>query len=203
MSDKNKDSITSEYRLENLVNEAIKELEAITPEIEYLEECVIKLDELKERKHKLTSLIVNLKSILPKQKITSKNELEASTSLMKHPKNFSHKSVNKISVDIMNGRKIFVPEVAFSDVKNLLRTRNNVNYEIYKAIVFNTGEATTEEIKHYLVKNNIKRPKTSEGFENVPLSEISSRVNYLVRKNLLITTSAGNYSTVYGWEEAE
>lgn len=203
MSDEIKDSITSKDRLENLVKEASKELETITPEIEYLEECVAKLTELKERKHKLTSLIINLKSILPKQKLTSLNVEDASISLLKHTNNLRRKSVNKISIDTINGRKVFVPEVALYDVKNLLRTRNNINYEIYKAIVFNTGEATTEEIKHYLVKNNIKRPKTSDGFADVPLSEISSRVNYLVRKNLLITTSAGNYSTVYGWEEAE
>lgn len=203
MTDKKEDSITSKNRLETLVKEAEMELEIITPEIEYLEECVSKLDELKDRKHKLTSLIINLKSILPGQKLTSKNSSGASKSTSGHANNSRVPSVNKISIDTMNGRKVFVPEVALSDVKNLLRTRNNINYEIYKAIVFNTGEATTEEIKYYLVKNNIKRPKTGDGFGDVPLSEISSRINYLVRKNLLITTSSGTYSTVYGWEEAE
>lgn len=203
MSPKNKDSITSENRLEKLVREAEKELNAIIPEIEYLEECLVKLDELKERKHKLTSLIINLKSILPKRNLTSKTMQETSDGTSKLFLNSRPMNVNKISIDTLNGRKVFVPEVALSDVKNLLRTRNNINYEIYKAIVFNTGEATTDEIKYYLVKNHIKRPKTGEGFENVPLSEISSRVNYLVRKKLLLATSAGTYSTIYGWEEAE
>ncbi len=203
MAKENRDSITSKDRLENLVGEAVVELEAINPEIEYLEECVLKLAELKERKHKLTSLIINLKSILPKQNLTQRNVGVTSENIKTSGSNLRQKNVNRISVDTINGRKVFVPEVALSDVKNLIRTRNNINYEIYKAIVFNTGESSTEEIKYYLVKNNVKRPKTGEGFENVPLSEISSRVNYLVRKNLLVTTSAGVYSTVYGWEEAE
>lgn len=203
MSDKNDDSITSSNRLGTLVAEAESELSVIIPEIEYLEECVLKLTELKERKHKLTSLIVNLKSILPKQNLAQIDITNSNTGTQKHANILRQKSVNKISVDSINGRKIFVPELALSDVKNHLRTRNNINYEIYKAIVFNTGEATTEEIKYYLVKNNIKRPKTGDGFEDVPLSEISSRINYLVRKNLLISYSAGVYSTVYGWEEAE
>ena len=203
MAKENRDSITSKDRLENLVGEAVVELEAINPEREYLEECVLKLAELKERKHKLTSLIINLKSILPKQNLTQRNVGVTSENIKTSGSNLRQKNVNRISVDTINGRKVFVPEVALSDVKNLIRTRNNINYEIYKAIVFNTGESSTEEIKYYLVKNNVKRPKTGEGFENVPLSEISSRVNYLVRKNLLVTTSAGVYSTVYGWEEAE
>jgi len=203
MTDINKESLASNNRLETLVSEAISELESITPEIEYLEECVAKLNELKERKHKLASLIVNLKSILPRQKQTQDNSNKAITNLMKNKENVRQPNVNKISIDTINGRKVFVPEVALYDAKNYLRTRNNINYEIYKAIVFNTGEATTEEIKYHLIKNNIKRPKTGEGFKNVPLSEISSRINYLVRKGLLISYSSGVYSTVYGWEEAD
>lgn len=200
---KDTDSITSNERLEKLVSEASEELDSITPEIEYLEECVVKLAELKERKHKLTSLIVNLKSILPRQKQAQFDVKDVDEALLERKNILRQKRLNKISVDSINGRKIFVPEVALCDVKNILRTRNNINYEIYKAIVFNTGEATTEEIKHYLVKNNIKRPKTGEGFDDVPLSEISSRINYLVRKNLLISYSQGIYSTIFGWEEAE
>lgn len=203
MDKKTSTSVTSSDRLEGLVAEALSELKEITPEIEYLEECVEKLASLKERRHKLNSLIINLKSILPKEGITKEDVMMTSGNTKKRKDVLRQNNVNKISVDAVNGRKIFIPEVALSDAKNRLRTKNNINYEIYKAVVFNTGEATTDEIKYYLIKNNIKQPKTGKGFENVELSEISSRTNYLVRKNLLISPFPGVYSTVYGWEEAE
>lgn len=203
MSEKEKTSVTSKDRIESLVREAIAELNEITPEIEYLESCVEKLTALRERRHKLNSLIINLRSILPKDNSTKEDVKTSIGDTKKHKDNLRQNNVNKISIDTINGRKIFIPEVALSDAKNYLRTKNNINYEIYKAVVFNTGEATTDEIKYYLIKNNIKQPKTGKGFENVELSEISSRTNYLVRKNLLISPYPGTYSTVYGWEEAE
>ena len=196
-------SITSENRVQNLIEEASKELMSIIPEIEELESSIHKLGELKDKKHKLESLIINLKSILPKNDATIHEAKDTQF-------NYAHKTlksrfsnVNKISLDTINGRKVFVPDVALSNAKNFLRTKNNINFEIYKAIVFNTGEASTDEIKYYLIKNNIKQPKTGKGFEDVPLKEISSRTNYLVRKNLLISYTPGSFSTIFGWEEVE
>lgn len=203
MNNKNKKSIVSADRLEKLAREANKELKAITPEIEYLEECVKKLSELKEKKRKLNSLIINLKSIVPLNdvKINKENTDVTSDKLTAHK--LRNNNVNTISIDTRGERKVFIPEVALSNVKRYLRSKNNINYEIYKAVVYNTGEASTEEIKHYLVKNNIKQPKSGKGFEDVPLKEISSRANYLVRKQLLISYSSGLFSTVFGWEEIE
>lgn len=203
MNNKNKKSIVSADRLEKLAREANKELKAITPEIEYLEECVKKLSELKEKKRKLNSLIINLKSIVPLNdvKIKQKDTDVTSDKLTAHK--LRNNNVNTISIDRRGERKVFIPEVALSNVKRYLRSKNNINYEIYKAVVYNTGEASTEEIKHYLVKNNIKQPKSGKGFEDVPLKEISSRANYLVRKQLLISYSSGLFSTVFGWEEIE
>lgn len=194
-------SITSEGRIDMLIKEAELELKEILPEIISLEQKVHLLKELKNKKYKLESLIMNLKSILPKEGVI-KNIVNsvAKNDDVKISK-LSCSNVNKISIDSSLGRKVFIPDVALSNAKNYLRTKNNINYEIYKAVVFNTGEATTDEIKYYLIKNNIKQSKTGKGFEEVPLKEISSRTNYLVRKNLLISYIPGVYSTVFGWEE--
>jgi len=194
-------SITSENRVQNLIEEANKELLALLPEINSLEESISKLKELKEKRFKLESLIINLKSILPNYNVIKDGVNDVIISNAKANYKSRNNNVNKISLDTINGRKVFIPDVALSNAKNYLRQKNNVNYEIYKAIVFNTGEATTDEIKYYLIKNNIKQPKTGKGFEDVPLKEISSRTNYLVRKNLLISYSPGIFSTVFGWEE--
>ncbi len=196
-------SITSENRVQNLIEEANKELKTIIPDIKKLEEALLELKELKDRKHKLESLILNLKSILPKDNVTKNSIDDFRNADVKQAAKSRNNNVNKISLDTINGRKVFIPDVALSNAKNYLRTKNNINYEIYKAVVFNTGEATTDEIKYYLIKNNIKQPKTGKGFQDVPLKEISSRTNYLVRKNLLISYTQGVFSTVFGWEEVE
>jgi len=196
-------SITSENRVQNLIDEALKELNGITPEIDELEKSIQLLKDLKDRKYKLESLIINLKSILPKHNVIKNEVRKVDGNDVQRNLKSRYVNVNKISLDTINGRKVFIPDVALSNAKNYLRTKNNVNYEIYKAVVFNTGEATTDEIKYYLIKNNIKQPKTGKGFEDVPLKEISSRTNYLVRKNLLISYTPGSFTTIFGWEEVE
>lgn len=203
MDKKEKLSITSENRIQNLIEEATQELSNLLPVIRELEGSIAQLQELRNKKHKLESLIINLKSILPKET----NVETCADDVIKNNANFPSNSrsinVNKISSDSIKGRNVFIPDVALSHAKNYLRTKNNVNYEIYKAVVFNTGEATTDEIKYYLIKNNIKQPKTGNDFKDVPLKEISSRTNYLVRKNLLISYTPGVFATVFGWEEVE
>ncbi len=196
-------SITSENRVQNLIEEANKELTNLLPEIEELEKSIQKLKDLKDKKYKLESLIINLKSILPKEHVININDSSMTKTNVALTPKLRFGDVNKISIDGIYGRKVFIPDVALSNAKNYLRTKNNVNFEIYKSIVFNTGEATTDEIKYYLIKNNIKQPKTGKGFEDVPLKEISSRTNYLVRRNLLISYTPGVFSTVFGWEEVE
>ena len=66
-------------------------------------------------------------------------------------------------------------------------------------MVFNSGIATTEQIKSYLIENNIQQPKTGKTFDDVELKEISSRTHYLVRKNVLDTTEPGIFKSVPGW----
>ena len=143
-------SIIDPSRLENLLNEAENELSKIKPEIEYLEECVKKIHALKEKEHKLNSLIISLKSIQGTSDTNINTDINNSYI---QTQNTSSKQLNKIDTIYQNERKIFIPEVALNDVKKSLRTKNNLNYEIYKAVVFNTGTATTEQIKEYLIKH--------------------------------------------------
>jgi len=196
-------SVASNDRISKVVEEAEIELAKIKPEIEYLEQCQKKLRELKDQQFKLNSLIISLKGVMKYNNVN-----------IAHDKNKDNTDVNKIeNIQISNAhvnnttnlnmRKVFMPDQAFSQVKNHLRTKNNMNYEIYKAVVFNSGLASTQEIKNYLIENGIKQPKTGKGFESVELKEISSRANYLVRKSVLTSTEPGHFRSVFGWCEIE
>ncbi|MDD3150626.1 MAG: hypothetical protein PHV68_07300 [Candidatus Gastranaerophilales bacterium] len=196
-------SVASPERLVKILEEAKKELLVIEPEIKELEEMQKKLTTLKRQHFKLNSLITSLKSIIGDMTLIKNNKT-----------NEEHFAQNDTDIDTgiyvdtsTNGdkikHKIFLPDVAVSHVKNFLRTNKNLNYEIFKAVVFNSGTATTENIRNYLVENNIKQPKTGKGFKNTPLKEISSRANYLVRKNILISDSNGTFRSVFGWTNIE
>lgn len=192
-------SVTSSERILYIIEEAENELFKIKPEIDYLEGCQKKLLELKEQQFKLNSLILSLKSI---NKISSVDKININVSGVKIENLENIKSsidaTKQANINI-NMREIFLPDQAFSQVKNYLRTKNNLNYEIFKAVVFNSGLATTEQIKTYLVENNIKQPKTGKLFNDIELKEISSRTNYLVRKQILISVEPGVFKSVFGW----
>jgi TolA-binding protein len=93
----------------------------------------------------------------------------------------------------------FSADVAFHEVNQRLRQRDSVNYEIFRAIVYQGGRANTEQVKQYLVEQGIKQPATGDGFDHVTLADISARVNYLVKKGLVIIEQRGQFKSVYGW----
>lgn len=197
-------SITSSERISELIREADIELKKIQPEIDYLEQCTKKLSDLKDQQFKLNSFILSLKSLLRIENVSSamtsskiENKMSPVDNYVVNDANLS--GVNNDTPDSL--RKIFLPDVAISEVKNFLRTKNNLNYEIFKAIVFNSGMGTTKEIKQYLIDNNIKQPKSGIGFEDVELKEISSRANYLVRKEILCSIEPGKFKSLLGWSE--
>ncbi|MFH0702535.1 MAG: hypothetical protein V2B14_03230 [bacterium] len=189
-------SVTSDERIQKLIEEAGNELIKIQPEIDYLEQCQKKLCLLKDQKFKLSSLIISLKSLLNLSDINKINDNNNNTV---NVKNFVNNNAFLINNNNEELRKVFLPDQAISQVKNYLRIKNNLNYEIFKAVVFNSGIATTEKIKQYLVENKIKQPKTGKTFENVELKEISSRTNYLVRKKILFSVEPGCFRSVFGW----
>ena len=192
-------SITSDERIAKLITEAQSELTSIQPEINYLEECIKKLAGLKDQELKLNSMIISLKSLLKNQELIKSARNNDSSINSKPDDTHAEIAVDIIDKNNCNTRKIFLPDQAVSHVKNFLRTKNNLNYEIFKAVVFNSGQATTPQIKQYLVENHIKQPKSGLLFDNVELKEISSRANYLVRKNILFSPEPVVFRSVFGW----
>lgn len=93
----------------------------------------------------------------------------------------------------------FVPDLAFEQSKTIIKRRESVNYEILKAIVLNGGYASSEEVRHYLVENDVRQPSNDQPFTNAPLTSISSRINYLVRKGLVRPANGGLFVTTVGW----
>lgn len=217
-TEKNLASISSTRRLEDLLNETEKELSALEPQIEKLEKQLEKLRELKLAKQKLITLKLSIKSILanfsePGADSTATNVANLEFSQFSSPKNVkseapvealtSQASVFRHHSPLM-GRyagKMFLPEQAFREVNTVLRRKDSLNYELFRAIVFNGGIASTEAIKAYLVEHRIKQPSSGEGFEHVELTDISSRVNYLVRKGVVIPDGRGQFISSPGWTE--
>lgn len=195
-------SLSSDSRIQTLIEEADNELNKIQPEIDYLQNCVQKLNELKLKKNKLLSLKASLKVILNNSDINT-SDVTNSINSLNNQFNSEIKSVNTeqnlTGLNVTSELNSFIPDLALNDVKQFLRTRNNLNYEIFKAIVYNGGEASTEDIKAYLVSNKIKQPKTGKTFEKTELKEISSRANYLVRKNIIISSGPGIFRSLIGY----
>lgn len=195
-------SLASDSRIKSLLDEAESELNKIQPEIDYLENCVSKLNLLKQKKNKLLSLMASLKVILNSTGITSSNVNRLNNKTQNDIKNIITSTIDDKNItqeQLNNELKSFIPEVALNDVKRYLRIKNNLNYEIFKAVVYNGGEASTDEIKTYLVTNKIRQPKTGKLFDDVELKDISSRANYLVRKQLLVSIGSGIYKALLGY----
>jgi hypothetical protein len=195
-------SIVSTNRLEKLLEEADTELNKIQPQIDYLEECVEKLHDLKLKKQKLLSLKASVKTLVNNSDTTynyvRNNKDRLNPDIITAVK--SHLNItDKTNADLTSAQNFFVPELALNQVKSYLRTNNNLNFEIFKAVTYNGGHATTDQIREYLIKNKIKMPKTGKYFDEVELKEVSSRANYLVRKQLLISTSPGNFQATLGY----
>lgn len=213
-SGKTMPKISSETRLEDLLAETETELEQIEPQIEKLEKQIEKLRELKLAKQKLITLKLSIKSILSnygENKVSEDTEFSLNKSVKGYGATLRTGSVMPEYSDYRNTATLvsvpqplrlpgtFLPDRAFAQVNKVLRRKNSLNYELFRAIVFNGGHATTEQIKEYLIENAITQPASGEGFESVELTDISSRVNYLVRKGLVNPDGRGNFVSCLGW----
>lgn len=194
-------SISSRKRMEAMLSETEKELGDLQPKIEKLEKQVEKLNELKQTKQKLITLRLSLKSILSnfetgKTATSVDNESDASKLSLK-----AQVSVSKTSEDASdNFIGTFLPDAAFQEAGKILKKKGSINYELYRAVVFSGGRATTGQIRDYLVENGITRPGSGESFDNAPLTEISSRINYLVRRGVVVPSNRGEFVSIFGWE---
>lgn len=210
-------NISSTERLQEMLNEAENELELIQPKIDKLESQLQKLKELKLSKQKLITLKLSIQSILSnfsdkKTSIVESLLPEKNFSSLMEDEEFSSRQnltntkhitlvTKKLKSHTPNG--MFIPELAFQQVAEVLKRKNSINYDLFRAIVLNGGSASTEQIRQYLIENQIKQPASGEGFNGVELTDISARVSYLVRKGLVKPDGRGVFASCLGWAEPE
>lgn len=187
---KKAESISSLSRMEQLLSEAEKELADLQPKIDELEKHAAKLQELKQTKQKLITLKLSLKSIL--SNFGTGDKMQA-FDLLKLDVKSSSKAKQTLEAT-------FFPDQAFEAANKILKHPASINYELFRAIVFHGGQANTQEIRRYLIDNDIKAPGSGDSFEEIPLTDISSRVNYLVRKGLVEPQGRGVFKSLLGWD---
>lgn len=110
----------------------------------------------------------------------------------------------KVPKNIGKGNYIFIPELAIEQSKETIKRRESVNFEMFKAIVLNGGIASSEEIRTYLIEQDIRQPnKDNASFEDVALTDISSRISYLVTKGAVQPRGKGVFASSYGWQKGD
>lgn len=201
---KKENSISSEARLKTMLKESEDELAKIEPEIEKLQKKVDRLNELKLTKQKLITLKLSLKSILSNYDNSDKevSKITESSVNVTSVKSVSNPLHQKQPFNHPFPNALFLPDKAFEDSSRLLKRKNSLNYDIFRAIVFSGGQATTEEIRNYLIENNVKMPGSGKSIREVPLTDISSRANYLVRRGVVAPADRGLFVSNFGWEES-
>jgi hypothetical protein len=210
-------AISSTERLREMLEEAEQELESIQPKIDKMEIQLQKLKELKLAKQKLITLKLSVQSILSNFsdfKSADLNTKELVTNFSQSPEKLNIETKQNETVTKPNSVKsetlknprpvgVFLPELAFNQADAILKRKSSINYDLFRAIVFNGGQAHTETIRQYLVDHQVKQPASGESFEGVELTDISARVNYLVRKGLVKSEGRGLFISCLGWAEAD
>lgn len=189
------ESIASEASLSTLLERANQELLAIQPAVEELETKVAELKILKAKKQRLLALKMSVMALLDtstKAIALEEDPDETDLSVFTEIK-------TKLNFENLSADYVFLPQQALEEVDDHLKQKQSLNYQIFQAVVFNGGKASTDAIKQYLVETGAKQPQTGEGFESMPLSDISSRANYLIRKGILQPLSRGVFYTTLGW----
>ena len=68
--------------------------------------------------------------------------------------------------------------------------------------MFAGGQATTQQLLDYLIEHQVRMPSSGDTFNNVGLTHISSRINYLIRKGLAESVGRGQFRLTVGWESS-
>ncbi|MBY0449502.1 MAG: hypothetical protein K2X01_02605 [Cyanobacteria bacterium] len=207
-------SLTSPDKMQDILTAIEKELAVLQPEVDRLEDALQQLQSLKATKQKLLTLRMSIRAIMEnyhQDTHVSDENTSANASLYtpnyasNHVSSYTQRPVQQPVLPhyVLKGTPFelqqFNPETALSAAKDILRQQYSINTILYQAIVDCGGVATTEMIKHYLLENGIQQPANGMGFEDIPLSEISSRVNYLVRKGLVSSIRRGTFAAANGW----
>lgn len=199
-------SLSDPDRLEGLLAETELELARLQPEMDALQSQMQQLEqqwsEHQQRKQTLCALHRSLSQILgyaplPETTTSADASVQSSPTTTDTQANTAPEAAA-----FSTANKTFLPDVAFEQANQILMRRDSLNYELFRAIVYRGGRATTEELKQFLIEHDIRQPTTGQSFENVPLTDISSRVNYLVRKGVVRTEGYGQFVASLGWESA-
>ena len=186
-------SLASPERIQQLLGETNAELEQIQPRITELEDLAEELKGLKANKQRLLTLKMSLNTLLESMnRICIDDILPDETQRMQ--------AATDDDFNLLAATQVFSTDMAMQQVEQVLKQRDSINYELFKAVAHLGGKASTAEIKAFLVQANVQMPQTGQNFEEVPLTEVSSRLNYLVRKGLLRPLGRGHFFTTLGWQ---
>jgi hypothetical protein len=193
-------SVVDNQNLNLLLQQSKEELTQIKDRIQLLEGYVGELEDLHEKVLQLEAFQAGIETLL--HLMTKPVELRQSRKPNAKPlakpsskKSFSSHQ-NVLSAD-SNG--VFLPELAFQQADEILRHRQSMNYEIFRAVVLNGGKATTAEVRNYLIEQNISTPQ-GKSFENATLSEVYPRIAYLVKRGVLRPIGPGYFLSCFGWD---
>jgi vacuolar-type H+-ATPase subunit I/STV1 len=205
-------AIASDERMSALIKEAESELAAIEPRIQELEKLTEELQELKTQKQKLLTFKVSLEAISNNY---AKHPIDVNTHKLNNSRQFqfltstSSKNSNRHTKQPflsttqrsnLDERGTFDPSEAIRQAKRVVRV-SSLNYQLFQALVENGGVIDTPAIKQFLLQQDIRQPGTGESFQEVALTSISSRMNYLVRKGLVEADGRGMFIAHVGWSK--
>ena len=207
-------SLAASERLEALLTEAEAELAELAPQIEQLEQALEQLQALKQKRQRLLGLKSSLSALLlphnhkptvvaiQPQTIAQESTMASADSPNLTKPVVKNKPIKRqLPLLPPSSDGMFLPELAFKQGDTILKRKDSINYEIFRAIVYQGGQSTTEQIRQYLVEQGVTVPKTGETFETVTLSEISARVSYLVKHGIARPVGGGCYLSCFGWDQ--
>jgi hypothetical protein len=203
-------SLADTPRLEALLQEAEAELAHITPQLTALEATLnqvqAQVGELKQKRQRLLGLTTSLSALLVPSSAVVVSVHNANSHRLPNGEKIQEtqkpKSVKRqLPLLPPSSDGVFLPALAFKQGDTILKRKDSINYEIFRAIVYQGGQATTEQIRQYLIEQKVVIPKTGETFETVSLSEISARVSYLVKHGIARSVGTGSYLSCFGWDQ--
>ena len=185
-------SIIDTQNLDQLLQASQEELHQIKARIQTIEAYVEELTELHQKAAKLEAFQRGVDALLHPEKYVplSTREEVPKTKKVKMPYQ---------GVLSAESTGVFLPELAFQEADEVLRHRQSMNYEIFRAVVLNGGKATTAEVRHYLIEQNIRTPQ-GKSFEKATLSEVYPRIAYLVKRGVLRPIGPGYFLSCFGWD---
>jgi hypothetical protein len=191
-------SLGDKKQLHALLEQTTQELNTLQEDITQLDQLIHRLATLRQRFQTLQGLKHSVETLLKAQE----------RGLFDEPLPMGSHNIAAI-VQLLEGRGgafnkptgMFYPEKAFEQADLVLKRRQSINYEMFRAIAFNGGVASSAQIRQFLIDQLVLAPRTKQPFdERVPLSEITARLDYLIKKGLVRPEGNGRFWSAVGWE---